>query len=100
MNNLSNNIYDYYRNHFAELSSDKQLHFASRLFLWSGDDFGRLTLASLRPTVTYNESPDAALRAVYAEAIKTIHHGSKNAAQLRAPYFEKYPLLRPVAMVL
>ncbi len=100
MNELSNSVYDYYCQHFSELTDSKQLHFASRLKLWSGDQFGADTLAALRPGVTQDENPDAALRAVYAEALRTIHHGSKNAAELRAPYFEKYPQLRAVAMVL
>lgn len=100
MNNLSNNVYDYYCSRFAELPLDKQLHFASRLFLWSGDEFGRQKLTKLRGTVTANDDPQAALKTVYQDALKTIHHGSKNAAELRAPYFEKYPRLRPLAMVL
>lgn len=100
MNHLSNSIYDYYVAHFDELTFDKQLHFASRLLLWSGDSFGRQKLQALRAEVTSHEQPDAALRAVYARGMETIHHGSKNAAVLRAPYFERYPQLRVVALVL
>ncbi|HWT55402.1 MAG TPA: hypothetical protein VN031_00010 [Candidatus Microsaccharimonas sp.] len=100
MNDLSNTVYRYYCEHFDELSADKQLHFASRLFLWSADQFGEQKLAALRARVTHHDDPTAALRSVYDEAVKTIHHGSKNAAELRAPYFEKYPKLRAVAMVL
>lgn len=100
MNELSNSIYEYYRDHFAELTESKQLHFASRLALWSEDKFGLETLAEIRPYVTHHDNPAEALRSVYAEAQQTIHHGSKNAAELRAPYFEKYPQLRAVAMVL
>ncbi len=100
MNELSNTIYAYYCEHFDELTFDKQLHFASRLLLWSGDDFGRQKLQVLRPAVTASESPVEALGAVYARGIETIHHGSKNAAELRAPYFARYPQLRVLAMVL
>jgi hypothetical protein len=100
MNNLSNSIYTYYRSHFDELPFDKQLHFASRLYLWSGDAFAREQLMRLRPQVSSQDTPENALQAVFDEASATIHHGSKNASELRAPYFEKYPLLRSVAMVL
>ncbi|MBC7581698.1 hypothetical protein H7097_02400 [Aeromicrobium sp.] len=100
MNDLSNSIYAYYVTHFSELSESKQLHFASRLALWSNDAFGLDELAYIRSAVSFQNDPDAALRAVYDEAQQTIHHGSKNAAALRAPYFEKYPQLRAVAMVL
>ncbi|HSX05727.1 MAG TPA: hypothetical protein VLF69_04625 [Candidatus Saccharimonadales bacterium] len=100
MKSLSNNIYDYYVAHFSTLPFDKQLHFASRLFLWSGDSFGARQLELLRPQVTLHDQPAEALRAVYAEAMQTIYHGSKNAASLRAPYFQKYPELRALATVL
>lgn len=100
MNDLSNRVYEYYCAHFSELTESKQLHFASRLALWSQDEFSEQTLAAIRPYVTYSDDAAKALRSVYAEALQTIHHGSKNAAALRAPYFEKYPKLRAVAMVL
>lgn len=100
MNKLSNDIYAYYVSHFDELTFDKQLHFASRLYLWQNDDFGAEKLKALRNQVTANENSAAALKDVYDRAIETIHHGSKNAAELRAPYFRKYPNLRLVAMLL
>jgi hypothetical protein len=100
MTNLSNDVYQYYRDHFTELAADKQLHFASRLALWSNDAFGQAKLAELRGYVTHNNNITAALQNVYDEAQKTVHHGSKNAAGLRTPYFIKYPHLRTVAMLL
>jgi len=100
MNDLSNNVYDYYLGHFAELSPDKQLHFASRLYLWSGDERCAEHLRQLRAGVTLGDDPGAALREVYNLAQTTIHHGSKNAAAERAPHFERYPELRSVVMVL
>lgn len=100
MDSLSNNIYRYYCDHYAELSFDKQLHFASRLYLWDQDDFGASALSGLRSEVTLQGDPAAALRAVYKQATETIYHGSKNAAGLRAPYFEKYPHLRTLLVVL
>jgi hypothetical protein len=100
MDELSNSVYEYYVAHFNELTESKQLHFASRLALWSADPFAIRTLGTMRPMVTHNEDPAAALQAVYAEAQATIHHGSKNAAELRAPYFGRYPQLRGIATVL
>lgn len=97
---LYNTIYQYYRTHFERLPLDKQLHFASRLYLWDDDEFGQEQLATLRSQVTANDDPVAALQEVYDAAMQTIHHGSKNAAELRAPYFEKYPRLRLIAMLL
>ncbi len=100
MKSLSNSIYKHYTDNFESLPFDKQLHFASRLFLWSEDEFGATQLAKLRPAVTADEHADVAIREVYAHGQETIHHGSKNAAELRAPYFKKYPQLRTLAMVL
>jgi len=100
MKDISNSIYQYYVDRFDELPFDKQLHFASRLYLWSGDAFAKMQLERLRPVVTAHDNPAMALRAVHEEARKTISHGSKNAAALRDPYFQKYPEIRPLAMVL
>ncbi|HUB93458.1 MAG TPA: hypothetical protein VMB52_03060 [Verrucomicrobiae bacterium] len=100
MNNLSNDIYNYYTERFFELPFDKQLHFASRLYLWSHDAFARERLDELRATVTADGQPDVALKDVYMQGKTSIFHGSKNAAELRAPYFEKYPELRTLVMVL
>jgi hypothetical protein len=100
MENLSNSIYSYYVTRFDELPFDKQLHFASRLYLWSSDSFGAQKLSGLREQVTNGNDPAQALRTVYNNAMATIFHGSKNAAELRAPYFEKYPEIRAMAMVL
>lgn len=100
MEKLSNSIYTYYTDNFETLPFDKQLHFASRLFLWTGDAFSAEQLAVLRPKVTAHEDVTAAMREVYSRGLETVHHGSKNAAELRAPYFQKYPRLRTLAMVL
>lgn len=94
MNNLSNTILDYYWAHFDELPFEKQFHFASRLYLWNQDPVAKQKLAELRPIFTANDQPDSALHDVITLARNSSSHGSKNAAELRRPYFEKYPQLK------
>ena len=100
MNKLCNEIYHFYIDNFDTLPLDKQFHFASRLWLWSDDGFCARRLQGLRTSVTGDNSTEKALRSVYEQGKLSVHHGSKNASGLRAPYFEKYPDLRTVAMVL
>lgn len=100
MDDLSNNIYAYYRRHFDEMPRDKQLHFASRIFLWDSDSFGKEKLASLRSYVTDYGRPELALQTVYAEAKRTVYDGSQNSLKHRLQYFEKYPWVRPVSSTL
>jgi len=97
---LSNNILSYYQNHALELPSDKQFHLASRLYLWNQDETASQALQSLRNEFTSSNNPEAALRAVMATALESPVHGSKNAAELRRPYFERYPKLKVYVSVL
>ncbi len=94
MINLSNDILDYYLAHFEELSFDKQFHFASRLHLWNNDTAVSHRLDGLRAEFTYNDRPHIALQAVITKARQSASHGTKNAASLRQPYFERYPNLK------
>ncbi|MBP9852523.1 MAG: hypothetical protein QG629_105 [Patescibacteria group bacterium] len=100
MSKLSNNIRDHYIQHFETLPFDKQLHFSSRLALWSQDSFCEKKLAELQPQVTANGNPRLAIREVYKFALQSAGHGSKNAAVLRAPYFSAYPNIKPMVSVL
>jgi hypothetical protein len=94
MSDLSNSIFNYYLEHSGEMEPDKQFHFASRLYLWSGEPACRDLLTGLRPWFTADGQPDEALRQVIAAAQASPVHGSKNAAELRLPYFQKYPRLK------
>ncbi len=100
MNNLSNTIYHYYLSHFDELPFDKQFHFASRLYLWSYDPAARDLLAGFRAEFTASDQPALALAQVRTAALETAGHGSKNASQLRQPYFDRYPELKTNVMLL
>lgn len=94
MNNLNNDIYRYYLDNWSSLPFDKQMHFASRLHLWSQDPGLSAKLAELRPTFTADDTPRQALEAIVELAKASPVHGSKNAAELRRPYFERYPDLK------
>lgn len=94
MNDLSNNILAYYVKHFDELPFDKQFHFVSRLYLWNQSSYAQRKLADLRHQFTANDRPEEALKQVITAALESPSHGSKNAAELRRPYFLKYPNLK------
>lgn len=100
MDNLSNNIYQYYVDHFDELDFDKQFHFVSRTYLWSQNVASKNALDRLRSGFTANENPLQALDAIIEAAKSNPVHGSKNAAELRRPYFERYPRLKTYVTVL
>jgi len=100
MNILSNNIYDYYLANFKDLSFDKQFHFASRLYLWDQDVEAAALLKQLRAKFTADDNPKLALKSVYEAALGSPVHGSKNASELRKPYFEKYPVLKTYVTLL
>ena len=100
MNDLSNTIYRYYRDHFDELPSDKQFHFASRLYLWDQPTELVPLLQGLRAEFTANDSANAALQQVIRTNHGLLQHGTKNVGSLRQPYFERYPKLRLYVTVL
>lgn len=100
MNNLSNTIYTYYREHLAELPDSTRFHFASRLYLWGQDKASKDTLNDLRAWATHDEHPDLALREIIRQAAAEPVHGSKNAAALRRPFFERFPMLKTYVSVL
>lgn len=95
MNLLSNSVLDYYLSHFTDLAYDKQFHFASRIYLWSQDDrLATLLQNDLKAPFTGSGDPSAAFAEIITRTQAETSHGSKNAALLRQPYFEKYPKLK------
>jgi hypothetical protein len=94
MHDLSNTIYRYYVNRSAELSPPARFHFVSRLYLWNRDPACQKLLADSRPWFTHNDQPEEAIRQVIEDSRLSASHGSKNAAGLRRPYFNKYPQLK------
>jgi len=100
MSALSDAIYTQYIDNFAALPFDKQFHFASRLYLYSGNTETEQILEQLRPEFTHNDSPALAFRDIVDAAAASPVHGSKNASELRWPYFEKYPTLKVSVMLL
>ena len=100
MTNISNDIRQYYLNNLQQLPADKQFHFASRLYLWNQSSDCRQLLDSLRADFTAKGQPRVALEQIIAQAKTSPVHGSKNAAELRRPYFEAYPMLKTYVSVL
>lgn len=94
MPRLSNTVRTYYFDSLDQLTPEKQFHLASRLYLFSQDPQAQKLLQDLRPYFTHNNQPSLAIQKVVKEARAKAAHGSKNAAELRQPYFEKYPELR------
>lgn len=100
MQDLSNTIYRYYLDHFKELPFDKQYHFASRLYLWSQDPETQSSLDNLKAEFSANNQPRQVIEQIIELAKQSPVHGSKNAAELRRPYFERYPMLKTYVSVL
>jgi hypothetical protein len=98
MMDLSNNIYRYYLEHFDELSFEKKFHFVSRNYLWTRETSD--LLADMQDTFTCNGNIAEAIQQLVSSAAASPVHGSKNAAELRLPYFQKYPLLKPAVLAL
>lgn len=96
--NLSDDIHIYYLKHFNKLPQDKQFHFASRLAAWNGDQDAVIKLKQLRSYVL----PDglSGIASTLNVLITRPPEAKINAAELRAPYFTKYPDLRGLMFAL
>lgn len=95
--NLVSDITQYYKNNFNHLSDDKKFHFASRMSAWYNDEFSQQYLESVRQDYVKNK---ALIREDLAQLITHPPSAKINAAELRAPYFDKYPDLRGVMLAL
>lgn len=90
--NLSQEIKQYYFNHFDELTQDKQFHFASRIGAWEGDLQAIDKLRELKTFILPDPSPEK-LKKNLQQIISAEPTTRINAFQLRKPFFQKYPLL-------
>lgn len=89
---LANDISDYYKKHFGDISSDKQFHFATRLGAWNSDSF---CLHALEERADIARGGD--LEAIKKDLKDLIDNPPKakiNAASTRERYFATYPELR------
>lgn len=100
MNVLSNTVSDYYFSHFDDLSPDKQFHFVSRLYLYAREPRALPYISALKSYITHKDQPETAIEEIISASKSAVSHGSKNAAELRRPYFEKYPNLKVYVTVL
>jgi len=100
MDNLSNSIYTYYIEHFAELPISTKLHFASRLWLWNTDPVARGLLDQSRSEVIKSENAEDVLRALSSGTLVSIGKGTATAQAIRAPYVKRYPQLRNISATL
>ncbi|MDX2776533.1 hypothetical protein PV379_04170 [Streptomyces caniscabiei] len=89
---LANIIADYYKNHFSELSTEKQFHFATRLSAWNQDAFC-LGVLEQRTDITHGGDMQAIKTDLKALLINP-PTAKINAAKSRERYFVKYPDLR------
>ena len=97
---LHQSVYDYYCTHFEELSFWKKIHFATRLAHWDNDIFCHDNLAKMRLDTIGEIDVETTLKQLYYRYKDTPPKSPKNAAELRLPYFEKYPELRTINIVL
>lgn len=88
--NLSQSVYNYYLENKNLLSEDKLFHFGTRTAAWTGAEESYDILRSAREFIAPSSVPlENLLSAIYT-APQT---GRRNAHELRAPFFEKYPAL-------
>ena len=92
---LSNKVRQTYFDRFDEMDLEYRLHFASRLYAWSGDDDAKRLLDTLRPAVlpATHESRKENLFAIKEELRLKDYERDVNDYVRRKPYFEKYPNL-------
>jgi hypothetical protein len=96
MNNLYNTVLATYRQGFAGLTPAAQFHFASRLYLWQQEPQAAAWLRQLEPDFTANHQPRAVVEKLLAEPPPLL----RQTAQVRAPYFARYPQLQTYEKVL
>ncbi len=96
MDNLYNTILATYQQGYSSLTPKAQFHFASRLYLWQQDRQAADWLQQLEPDITANHHPRAVVEKLLAEPLPALHQ----TAQVRAPYFARYPRLRTYEKVL
>jgi hypothetical protein len=90
MNEINNTVLQTYTARFDELSKRGQFHFASRLYLWHRLPEAAAWLDLLRPGFTAHDQPLQSLAQLMAEPLPIL----KQTAELRNPYFTRYPQLR------
>lgn len=100
MSDLSNSILEEYLTNLDSLPFDKKFHFASRLYLWNNSKDLADALKEFKAEFTADNNPKRILDTVYANSLAAPVHGSKNASELRTPYFEKYPTLKTTVLLL
>lgn len=89
-NSFIETIRAYYFNHFDELDTSHQFHFASRMAAWSGDQEAYKKLLGLKQA--FVTPPDNLSQSEYiANLISEPQKGRRVAQELRAPYFILYP---------
>lgn len=85
----------YYFTHMSELPAEKQFHFASRMSSWDQDPQALALLQTLRSMFVTDSIGDDLSLLINKPPVAKI-----NAAERRAPYFQKYPQLRGCMLAL
>lgn len=85
---LSQEIKQYYFDHFDELPQDKQFHFSSRLAAWQGDQTAIDALYNLRDHMVSGQNIDGLLREILTKPAGRLY-----GKPVRQVFFDKYPAL-------
>lgn len=94
-------VNDYYLKNLGQLPFTKQFHYMSRLWLWYKDLAARNWLDEHRTEICGAGTPtDINHKIEEIIGSQRSDFGTKHAVAERAPYFEKYPLLKPSSLVL
>ncbi|MEI8343935.1 MAG: hypothetical protein WCF93_03240 [Candidatus Moraniibacteriota bacterium] len=91
-NDIFARVAENYKTNFDKLE-ERRFHFASRLFLWSGDEFSKQKLAELKAEYIGQAKSE------HAEKIKSLLAENSNGKDFlfkkeREKFFAKYPLLK------
>ena len=84
------NVRRYYFDNFADLSPDKQFHFASRLYSWNQDSQAHGKLGALQSFLLPSNDSNTIREQITLLKNQDLH-SQKIAKELREPFFNTYP---------
>ena len=87
MPDLSNSITQSYVSHFDALPLDKQVHFATRMYAWTGEPRYADLLNRTRPQLLPENNPLLTLTRIRDGELFKLHEGNQSAAMKRRPIF-------------
>lgn len=97
---LADDIQNYYFEHLAQLDSDKQFHFCTRLAAWRGDNRAVAFLEQYRTQILPITATSTEMKHMLRGLMERHTTARANAANLRNVYFDAYPELRGICLAL